>query len=92
MIKRHVNIVSSYITESGIQQYVGSSWSVVQKLTKVATATIISSNNTPHASLRCAPWGVTFFRNNKTRQGYAVSPSRKGTPKPAGYLFLGVLK
>ncbi len=22
---------------------------------------IIQANNTPHASLRCAPWGVTFF-------------------------------
>lgn len=23
---------------------------------------ILHSNNTPHASQRCAPWGVTFFR------------------------------
>ena len=25
------------------------------------SVTIINSNNTPHASQRCAPWGVTFF-------------------------------
>ena len=75
-----------------VQWYAAYGKNTRQMLTKVAAISIITTNNTPHASQRCAPWGVTNFRDNKTRQGYAITRLRKGILKPAGYLFWGVLK